>query len=115
MNIIPTILSIILCLFSIIGLIIEMFHEADREIEEIKLNTIKKDVEIKTEAIKQVIKNNGDISIGKHNARILASKKAGTVSVILQTEPEKIGVAFKLEDIKEVIKKLDAADEDIRK
>ena len=54
-------------------------------------------IEIKTNAVKQVIKRN-DISAEKHDAVIISSKSQGTVSIILKTNPA-IGIAVTRKDL----------------
>lgn len=67
-------------------------------------------IELKTHAVKQIIKKNGEITVDKFNANILASRTHGTVSIILQSDP-KIGIAVKLEDIEAVIAQVKALDD----
>jgi hypothetical protein len=69
-------------------------------------------IEFKTEAVKQVIKKNGEVSVDKYEAKILASRTHETMSIILQTNP-KVGIAVKLEDIENVINQINNSDKEM--
>lgn len=60
-------------------------------------------IQINTQAVKQIIKEDGEISTEKYDAHILADKGNGTLSIILQTSP-KLGVSIRINDITKIVK-----------
>lgn len=70
---------------------------------EVKVSKPKDDIELKTNAYKQIFDGNGEFSADKSEANILASRTRGILSIILETNP-KIGIAVTLEDIEKVLR-----------
>lgn len=77
------------------------FKECDR-----KMNKPKDGIELETKAVKQVIKKNGEVSATMFDAKILASRENGTMSIILQTSP-KLGIGVKIEDVEKAVNQID--------
>mgnify|MGYP000860832643 CR=1 FL=1 len=60
-------------------------------------------IQINTQAVKQIIKEDGEILTEKYDAHILADKGNGTLSIILQTSP-KLGMSIRINDITKIVK-----------